>query len=60
MPPAFVKMSALSASLSESMTVQELGQWLVENGFSDDIRHCFERKLAGLLQELASLPAVQR
>lgn len=50
----------LSASLSENMTVEELGQWLVQNGFSEDIRQCFERKLAILLQELASLPAVRR
>ena len=39
-------MSALSASLSEKMTVEELGQWLVENGFSEDICQCFEHKLA--------------
>ena len=42
-------MSAFSAPLSEKMTIEELGQWLVENGFSEDIRQCFERKLAGFI-----------
>ena len=54
-PPALVKnlkMSALSASLSEKMIVEELGQWLVENGFSEDIRQCFERKLAGFITRI--------
>lgn len=36
------KMSTLSVSLSDSMTVVELGQWLVDNGFSEDIRQRFE------------------
>ena len=39
-------MSALSASLSENMTVKELGSWLIDNGFSENIRQRFEGKLA--------------
>ena len=44
-PPALVKMSALSASLSENIIVVELGQWLVDNGFSEDTCQCFESNL---------------
>ena len=36
------KMSMLTASLSKGLTVEELGQWLLDNGFLEDVRQCFE------------------
>ena len=31
------------ATLRENMTVDEVGEWLIENGFSEEIHQNFER-----------------